>query len=134
MTDRTLENLPEFVMGMLDKMDANGYKPGWRTERLSELYWALEDEVVDELRLDIDSYTIADHAVVRDGHVYDKQKREALERAIDECFDVGNFAFFIMDKCKLMLHEIEARERAANPADDVKAYVEQQRRDDAQGA
>ena len=117
-TDRALGTLPDFVMGMIEKIDANGHKPGWRNEWLSELFWLLRKEVDDELRLDIDSYLIAQRAN-EDGDCR-KEMRDSLERARKECYDVANFAYMIEDKCRMLLAELEV----AAPAREV---------DDAEG-
>jgi hypothetical protein len=63
----------------------------------------LETEV-GELRLDIDTYMIADSAGNR------QAARDALYRAIGECYDVGNYAYFLADKCKALLVEEGKRE------------------------
>jgi hypothetical protein len=101
MVERDLTFLPTFVSGMIGKCEENYHKGAWVYDSLTELFWALEDEVQKELKLDLDEYTMAE----RGG--FDKEMREQLMRAIDECFDVANYAFFVADKCRTLLEEMD---------------------------
>ena len=98
MTERQVEGMFDFLGCMMAKVAANdGVKPDWLTQELSELWWGLDAEVRDELRLDIDSYIITLRAGDRE------EMRKSLQRAIGECHDVANYAFMIADKCRVLL-------------------------------
>ena len=100
---RETETLADFMVGMIGKLVENGHKPGWLEDSLGELYTGLEREV-GELREDVGDVAVAQ------GYGTEDEEREALQRALRETYDVGNFAYFIADKIRVRLEELQTRE------------------------
>lgn len=81
------EEVKFFAEGMEEKLGKTSHKPHWGKEQFSDLIWMLEKEVV-ELKDAISA-------------VFDTHPREnAIEKAIEECFDVGNFPMMIADNLR----------------------------------
>lgn len=80
-----------FALGMQEKLNENGHKPGWKEEPVHYLLGRLNEE-----RKELNA-EVGEAVRVRDVVLEDEDLRKLERHVREEAFDVGNFAMMIAD-------------------------------------